>query len=272
MTDVPLTQADLAKDDLAQYPLVVSAIVPVANLPGIGPDELRLSGPVLAQIFLGKISSWNAPELRSLNPGLDLPNLPIKVIHRSDTSGSTFVFTYYLAKVSPEWNDRLGIGSRVDWLYGDGVRGNEGVVQEVSHTAGAIGYVERSRVGGSGLNAIRLSTTADQFVAPTDESINAAIAGAKFSRPSYYEILVNRGNGNAWPIVGISYVLLPRSATDPEAARQTLAFLGWIYRHGGQIARDTQYTPITDEKLIKRIESSLGEVRDSSGHRVLRGM
>ncbi len=205
MTDVPLTQADLAKDDLVQYPLVISAIVPVANVPGIEASQLRMSGPLLAQIFLGKISSWHAPELRSLNPDLALPDLPINVIHRSDTSGSTFVFTYYLSKVSQEWSGQLGIGSLLDWPTGESVRGNEGVAEAVSHTAGAIGYVERSHALEAGLSQIRLDNGAGRLAAASEESINAALADATFSRPSYYEIAVSRGGDRAWPIVGISY-------------------------------------------------------------------
>jgi phosphate transport system substrate-binding protein len=269
LVDVPLTQADLQRNDLIQYPVVLAAVVPVANVPGIGKDELRLSGPVLAQIFLGRISAWNAPELRSLNPGLDLPSLPIKVIHRSDTSGTTFVFTYYLSKVSPDWGREIGIGSRLNWPSGDAARGNEGVAQEVGRTIGGISYLELGHAIEAGLRPIRLTNGAGRFVDPTEKSIMAAVSGTAFSRHSYYEITVNAGGETTWPIVAVSYVVMPRKPSNFTRLRQTLEFLRWIYGHGSQIARSHHYVPISDRDLINRIESSLRELRDSKGNAIL---
>lgn len=260
IVDVPLTMADLERNDLVQYPLVAGAIVPVANVPGVAIGELRLSGPVLALIFLGKISSWNAPELHTLNPGLELPSLPIKVLDRSDASGSTFIFTYYLSNVSPEWEKELGIGSRVNWVYGDGVRGEEEMAREVSRTVGSIGYLDLSRAANPGLLAIRLRNAAGRFVTASEDSVAAAMSGKPFSRPSYYEIVVNGGSDDSWPIVGVSFVLMPRRPSDVGSARRTSEFFQWIYRRGGEIARANRLVPLTDADLIARIDLSLGRI------------
>lgn len=268
ITDLPLTQADLAHDDLVQYPLVAGAIVPVANLPEIQAGVVHLSGAALADIFLGRITSWDAPALRALNPGLELPNTPIKVVHRADGSGTTFVFTYYLSKVSPEWDQRLGIGSRVPWPVGTGASGNEGVAQEVSDTVGAIGYVEYAYVLKSGLMPISLSNRMGRVVSPRDQGVRAALAGTRFSRSSYYEVAVDRDGENSWPIVGVSYVLISRNPPDVEAARKALLFFDWIYRRGSPLGQKHHYVVIDDEALIGRIKSSWKDIRDRSGQSI----
>jgi phosphate transport system substrate-binding protein len=268
MTDIPLTQTELVQGDLVQFPLVVGAIVPVVNLPNIGPGQLRLSGAVLADIFLGKIDKWNDPALRALNPGLELPALPISVIHRTDGSGTSFVFTHYLSKVSAEWQERLGVGSRLLWPSGNGAKGNDGVSQNVRDTAGAIGYVEYTYALKYGLTTIRLGNKAGKFVAPNETTIRAALASTTWSRPSYYEVVTDRAGEDSWPIVGVSFALVRRSQASLEDARETLSFMDWVYRDGAAAAAENRYVPLDDKILVKRIETTWKEIKDGSGQAV----
>lgn len=262
MTDVPLTQAELLQDDLVQFPLVLGAVVPVVNLPGIDAGELHLSGPVLADIYLGKVTRWNAPSLRALNPGRSLPDLPIQAVHRSDGSGTSFVFTYYLSRVSDEWNERLGIGSRLHWPAGSGAKGNEGVASAVHRTAGAIGYVQLAYAEQQGFAPVRMLNAADQFVSASETSVRAALAAARWTGPGFYEVLVNKSGDTSWPIVGVSYALLHRRQEDRGDAVATLRFLDWIYRHGGEAARRLHYVPVDGRDLVKRIEDEWSQVHD----------
>ena len=265
MTDVPLTQAELLQDDLMQFPVIVGAIVPVVNIPGIGDGELKLTGILLADIFLGKITSWDAPAIKMLNPQLSLPNLPIRVVHRSDGSGTSFVFTYYLSAVSSDWQGRLGIGSRLNWPTGSGARGNEGVSQAVHEVAGGIGYVEYTYSLEHKLCMVQLQNKNAKFVRASDSGVRATLASAHWSRPTYYEVLVNRDGDESWPIVGVSFALLHKSQEDPATAIATLNFMQWIYAHGADLARRLHYVPLIDSSLIGRIESSWDDIHDDKG-------
>lgn len=271
MTDIPLTQTELIQADLVQFPLVVGAIVPVVNLPNIVSGELRFSGAVLADIYLGKIVSWSDPALRALNPGANLPELPISVVYRADGSGTSFVFTHYLSKVSVEWQDRLGVGSRLLWPTGTGAKGNEGVSQKVRETAGAIGYVEYTYALKFGLTTVRLGNKAGKFVAPNEESARAALASTTWSRPSYYEIVTDRAGEESWPIVGVSFALINKNPSNPDDARETFGFMDWIYRDGAAAAAENHYIPLGDKTLIKRIETTWKEVKDRSGQPLWKG-
>jgi phosphate transport system substrate-binding protein len=265
MTDVPLTQAELVQDDLLQFPVIVGAIVPVVNLPGIGDGELRLSGPVLADIYLGRITRWDAPQIKELNPGLKLPDLPVTVVHRADGSGTSFVFTYYLSQVSADWQYRLGIGSRLVWPAGLGAEGNEGVSQAVHDTAGAIGYVEDAYAVEHGLVTAQLRNKAGRFTRVGESGIRAALASARWTHPGYYEVLVDRDGEDSWPIVGISFALIHRRQEEQADARAILKFFGWIYAHGASTARKLHYVALEDAGLTGRIESSWDEVHDDAG-------
>jgi phosphate transport system substrate-binding protein len=271
MTDVPLTQAELVQDDLLQFPIVVGAIVPVVNLPGIGDGEIKLTGPVLADIYLGKITRWDAPALKELNPQRSLPDLPITVVHRSDGSGSSFVFTYYLSQMSAEWQDRLGIGSRLLWPAGLGAKGNEGVSEAIRNTQGAIGYVEDTYAVQNSLVTVQLRNKAGRFARVSEAGVRAALASAQWSRPGYYEVLVDRDGEESWPIVGVSFALIHRRQEDHADALATLKFLGWIYAHGAEVAHKLHYVSLEDASLIGRIESSWGEVHDDEGQIVPKG-
>jgi phosphate transport system substrate-binding protein len=265
VTDEPLSQAELLQDDLLQFPLVLGAIVPVVNLPGLGDGALCLDGAVLAQIYLGKITRWDDPALQRLNPALALPALPIAVVHRSEGSGTSFVFTYYLSVVSTEWNERLGIGSRLVWPVGLAARGSEGVAQAVHDTPGAIGYVEYAYARAHGLAGARLRNRAGKMLSASAGGVRAALASARWLRPGYYEVLVDREGADSWPIVGVSFVLIHRRQEVRADALATLDFLRWIYAHGADAARKLQYVTLDDPELIGRIESSWSQIHDDDG-------
>ena len=271
MTDVALTQAELAQDDLLQFPLVAGAIVPVINVPGIRAGELKLTGVLLADIFLGKITAWDAPSIRALNPDLNLPAMPIKVIHRADGSGTTFVFTHYLSKVSAEWQENLGIGSRLRWPAGSGAKGNEGVAEAVLATSGAIAYLEYSYALKHQIATVQLGNKAGRFVRAGDTGVRAALAAAKWSRPSYYEMLTDRDGVDTWPIAAVSYALVHRKQADAADAIETLSFLDWVYRRGAALASALNYVAIDDKTLTERIESSWKNIRDDKGRLVWKG-
>jgi len=265
MTDVPLTQAELSQDDLLQFPVVAGPIVPVANIPGVGDGELKITGPVLADIYLGKITSWNAASLQALNPKKTLPDLPIRVVHRADGSGTSFVFTYYLSSVSTQWQQQMGIGSRLHWPAGIEAKGNEGVALAVRGTPGAIGYVEFSYALQHKLATFQLRNKAGKFAHVNDAAARAALASARWSRPGYYEVLVDLDGDESWPIVGVSFALIHKNQERRTQAAATLKFLHWIYFHGANIARDQHYVPLEDTALFGRIELSWGQVRDENG-------
>jgi len=265
MTDVPLTQAELVEDDLLQFPVIAGAIVPVAHLPGFEDGELKLSGAVLADIYLGKINRWDAAPIRDLNPGQNLPDLPITVVHRADGSGTSFVFTYYLSQVSAEWQERLGIGSRLLWPAGLGVKGNEGVSEAVRDTTGAIGYVELDYAVQNHLATVQLRNKAGKFARVSEAGVRAALASADWSRPGYYEVLVERDGEDCWPIVGISFALIHRRQEDQADGLAALNFFAWMYAHGAEAAHERHYVGLEGAGLIGRIESSWNEVHDDGG-------
>jgi phosphate transport system substrate-binding protein len=269
MTDVPLTRAELEQDDLMQFPVIAGAVVPVVNLPGIADGELKLNGAVLADIYLGRITYWNAPELKALNPQLALPDLPIQVLHRAEGSGTSFVFTYYLSLVSAEWRDRLGIGSRLHWPVGAAEQGNEGMAQAVQDTAGAIAYVEYIYAVQHKLAGVQLLNRAGRYVRVGEAGVRAALASAQWSRAGYYEVLANRGGEDSWPIVGVSFALVHQRQEDSADALATLGFLHWIYAHP-ELAGRLHYVPL-DAGLVGRIESSWSRIHDEQGQALWNG-
>jgi len=271
VTDVPLTQAELANDDLLQFPIIAGAIVPVVNLPGIGDAQLTLSGAVLSDILMGKITRWNAKAITALNPERELPDLPITVVHRSDGSGTTFVFTYYLSRISPEWQDRYGIASRLHWPVGIGAKGNEGIAEAVRDTAGALGYVELAYAATQNLATVRLPNRSGRIVRAGAIGVRTALASANWSRPGFYEVLVDRDGEDSWPIVGISFALIHKMQEDGSDALATLKFLHWIYAHGVDALQGLHYSGLEDARLIEQIESSWTQIRDRNDRVVWKG-
>ena len=224
-SDAPLKPADLTQAGLAQFPLVIGGVVPVVNLPGVKPGDLKLSGPVLADIFLGRIKEWNDPAIAKLNPALKLPAMHIGVVHRSDGSGTTFNFVNYLSKVSPQWKDRVGEGTSVSWPTGVGGKGNEGVAAYVERLKGSIGYVEYAYVIQNKMKWTMMENAAGKFVRPSAESFQAAAASADWAHAQdFYLVMTNAPGADAYPIAATVFILAYKQPKDPARAKTALDF------------------------------------------------
>ena len=244
-SDKPLKPAELNAARLYQFPTVVGGVVPVVNLPGMRPGQIRLSGAVLADIYLGKITRWNAPQIAALNQGVPLPATPITVVHRSDGSGTSFVFTSYLATKSPDWGARVGASDAVQWPTGIGGKGNDGVSAFVRQTVGAIGYVEYAYARQNRATFVLLQNKAGQWPMPTAAAFGAAAASANWLRsPGNYVLLLDQAGAGTWPISAATFVLLPRRQADPARAAEVLKFFDWAYKGGDQLAAALDYVPL----------------------------
>jgi len=269
-SDMPLKPEDLEKEGLVQFPTVIGGDVPVINVKGIGPGQLKLSGEVLAGIFLGKVAKWNDPAIASLNPGLALPATAISVVHRSDGSGTTFIWTNYLSKVSPEWKAKVGEGTAVNWPAGVGGKGNEGVASYVQRIQGAIGYVEYAYVLQNRMAYAKVRNRDGRFVDPSAKGFQAAAAGADWAAaPGMYLILTDAPGADAWPIAGATFILMHKVEEKPENAKEVLRFFRWAYAKGDAMAEALDYVPLPD-KVVKLIEGHWKQhIRDGSGKPVL---
>ncbi len=255
-SDAPLQPAELDRYGLVQWPQIMGGVVPVVTLPGLQPGQLRLDGPTLAEIFLGRITRWNDPALAALNPGLGLPDLRITVVHRSDGSGTTFIFTDYLAKVSEDWRKKVGAAKAVAWPTGIGGKGNEGVASYVKRIKGGIGYVEYAYAVQNKMPYVLLKNRAGQFVAPTVESFQAAAAGADWAHAKgYYLTLTDQPGAKSWPITGASFILVYARADRPERSRAVLKFFDWAFRNGQQMAISLHYVPMP-EAVVTMVENT----------------
>jgi len=263
-SDAPLSDDELARNGLLQFPMVIGGVVPVVNLPGIKPGELILSGRVLADIYLGKIINWDAPAIAAINPRIKLPDTPIAVVRRLDGSGTTLIWTHYLAQVNPEWKSRIGEGTSVRWPRGIGGRGNEGVATFVQHLPGAIGYVAWDFTKQNHMSYTAMENASGAVVQPGPETFKAAAASADWSR-SLFPILANEPGANAWPVVGATYVLLHSTPNKPERSEATLKFLEWALTNGGQAAEDLDYVPLPPP-VVSEIRTQLhARVKNPSG-------
>lgn len=244
-SDKPLTAKELGEAGLIQFPMVIGGVVPVVNLPGVRPGQLKLTGPLLADIFLGTIKKWNDPRIAAVNKGVRLPNLPITVVHRSDGSGTTFVFTTYLAMKSAPWKARVGGGEAVEWPTGLGGKGNDGVAAFVKQTIGAVGYVEYAFAKQNRLSHTALSNRGGQFLQPDDSTFAAAAAGADWAKaPGYYMMLLDQPTANAWPITAATFIVMPKAPRNPAAAAGALKFFDWAYAKGDPMAVQLDYVPL----------------------------
>ena len=262
-SDAPLKDEDLAKKGLVQFPTVIGGVVPVVNIPGINPGQLKLSGKVLGDIYLGKVTQWNDPAIAALNPGVKLPEAAIAPVRRADGSGTSFIFTNYLSKVNPEWKEKVGEGTAVNWPIGAGGKGNEGVAAFVGRLANSIGYVEYAYVKQNKLNYVQLQNAEGAFVSPDDDAFKAAAAGADWSK-SFYQILTNQPGKASWPITGATFILMHKSQDKPQQASATLKFFDWAYQTGDKTAADLDYVPMPDS-VKSVIVKSWGEIKDGAG-------
>ncbi|WP_293676470.1 phosphate ABC transporter substrate-binding protein PstS [uncultured Phenylobacterium sp.] len=263
-SDKPLKPAELEEAGLAQFPTVIGGVVPVVNLPGVANGQLKLTGPQLADIFLGKIKKWNDPALAAANPGLALPNLPITVVHRSDGSGTTFLFTSYLAAVAPQWAS-VGAADALSWPVGLGGKGNDGVSAFVKQTPGAIGYVEYAFAKQNGMPTASLQNAGGAFVTPTAASFAAAASGADWSKaPGFYLLLVNQPGQGAWPITGATFILMHKKQDKAAAGAAALAFFDWAYTNGDASAGELAYVPLPAD-LKARARASWADIVGPDG-------
>jgi phosphate transport system substrate-binding protein len=244
---------------------VIGGVVPVVNIPGIKPGQLRLNGQVLGDIYLGKINKWNDKAIAELNPGTQLPSQDIGVVRRADGSGTTFIFTNYLAKVNAEWKQKVGEGQSVQWPVGLGGKGNEGVAAFVSRLPGSIGYVEYAYAKQNKLAHAMMQNAAGAFVAPDDSSFKAAAAGAEWSKAAFYEILTNQQGKESWPITGATFILLHKNAEKPQQTAEVLKFFNWAFENGDKLALDLDYVPMPDN-VVKLVRTAWSNgIRDTSG-------
>ena len=265
-SDMPLKDEELAKKGQIQFPTVIGGVVPVINVKGINPGQLKLSGQVLGDIYLGKITKWSDPAIKALNPGLALPDADIAAVRRADGSGTSFIFTNYLSKVNPEWKSKVGEGTAVNWPVGAGGKGNEGVAAFVNRLPNSIGYVEYAYVKQNKMNYALMQNAAGTFVAPDDTAFKAAAAGADWSK-SFYQILTNQPGKDAWPLTGATFILMHKTQDKPAEAASTLKFFDWAYKHGDKTAEDLEYVAMP--AVVKtQVEKAWGEVKDASGKSV----
>jgi len=248
-SDAPVKGEDLDKDGMVQFPAIIGGTVPVVNLDGFKPGELRITGPVLAEVYLGTIAKWNDSKLAALNPGKKLPDQAITVVHRADGSGTTFNFTDYLAAVSKDWADKVGKGAAVKWPAASSVggKGNEGVAANVTRVKGAIGYVEYAYVKKNNMNFLQLQNADGKYVNPDDATFAAAAAGADwFSVPGMGVSMVNAKGANSWPISTASFILMYKDPSDKAASRDALKFFDWAFKNGKQMAAELDYVALPD--------------------------
>lgn len=265
-SDAPLKDEELAKKGLMQFPTLIGGVVPVVNIKGIAPGQLKLTGQVLGDIYLGKVTKWTDPAIKALNPTLALPDAAIAPVRRADGSGTSFIFTNYLSKANAEWKAKVGEGTAVNWPIGAGGKGNEGVAAFVGRLPNSIGYVEYAYVKQNKMAFAQMKNIDGNFVSPDDASFKAAAAGAEWSK-SFYQILTQQPGKDAWPLTGATFILMQKVQDKPAQAASSLKFFQWAYKNGDQTAAALDYVPMpANVKLI--IEKSWSEIKDSSGKAV----
>ena len=262
-SDMPQTDAVLLAKGQVQFPTVIGGVVPVINVKGINPGQMKLNGQVLGDIYLGKITRWNDAAIKALNPGLPLPDAAISQVRRADGSGTTFIFTNYLSKVNAEWKSKVGEGTAVNWPIGAGGKGNEGVAAFVSRLPNSMGYVEYSYVKQNKLNYVLMQNSAGNFVSPDDTAFKAAAAGADWSK-TFYHILTNQPGKDAWPISGATFILMHAKQDKPANATEVLNFFSWTFANGDKTALDLDYVPMPDA-VVAVIKKSWADIKDTSG-------
>lgn len=262
-SDMPLKDEDLAKKGQLQFPTVIGGVVPVVNIAGIQAGQLKLTGKLLGDIYLGKITKWNDAAIKAINPSLNLPDAAIAPVRRADGSGTTFIFTNYLSKVSAEWKDKVGEGTAVNWPTGAGGKGNEGVAAFVGRLPNSIGYVEYAYVKQNKMTYALMQNKAGNFVVPDDTSFKAAAAGADWAK-SFYQILTEQSGKDAWPMTGATFILMHKVQDKPAQAAASLKFFAWAYKNGDKQADEMDYVPMPSS-VKAAIEKSWADIKDAAG-------
>ncbi|MEY4766899.1 MAG: hypothetical protein RI907_3572 [Pseudomonadota bacterium] len=262
-SDMPLKDDELAKEGLVQFPTVIGGVVPVVNIKGIAPGQLKMTGEVLGNIYLGKITKWNDAAIAALNPGVALPDAAIAPVRRADGSGTSFIFTNYLSKVNAEWKSKVGEGAAVNWPTGAGGKGNEGVSAFVQRLPNSIGCVEYVYAKQNKMSHVTLKNAAGNFVEPDDLTFKAAAAGAEWNK-SFYQVLTNQADKNAWPLSGATFILMHKSQDKPAQGAASLKFFEWAYQNGDKTAADMEFValPAAVKDLVRKQWASIA---DASG-------
>jgi phosphate transport system substrate-binding protein len=265
-SDMPLKAEELDADGLMQFPAIMGGVVTVVNLDGIAPGQLKLTGPVVADIYLGKITEWNNPAIAALNPGVKLPAAEITVVHRADGSGTSFLFTDYLSKVSPEFKTKIGAGTAVKWVTGVGGKGNDGVAANVQRIKGAIGYVEWAYAKKNKIAHTQLKNKDGNFLQPDDENFKAAAASAEWTKaPGFGIVLTDQAGKASWPITGVSYILMHKQQADANKGKEVLKFFDWAFKNGDAAAVELDYVPLPDS-VVKLVQAAWkANLKDASG-------
>ena len=265
-SDMPLPANELNAAGLFQFPAVMGGVVPVVNLPGVAPGQLKLTGAVVGDIFLGKITKWNAPQIAALNPDVKLPADDITVVHRADSSGTSFLWTDYLSKTNPEWKAKVGAGTTVKWAVGVGGKGNEGVAANVQRIKGGIGYVEWAYAKKNRMSHTQLQNADGAFLQPDDAAFAAAAASADWAKaPGFAVVLTNQPGKASWPVTGASYILVHKAQADAAKGKEVLKFFDWAYKNGDAAAAELDYVPMPDAvtKLVQ--DAWRANVKDAAG-------
>ncbi|MBB1599319.1 phosphate ABC transporter substrate-binding protein PstS [Variovorax sp. UMC13] len=266
-SDAPLKDEELQAKGLMQFPTVIGGVIPVVNITGIKPGDLKLNGQVLGDIYLGKITKWNDPAIKALNGSLALPDATIAPVRRADGSGTSFLFTNYLSKVNAEWKSKVGEGTAVNWPLGTGGKGNEGVAAFVKQLPNSIGYVEYAYVKQNKMTYAQMQNAAGTIVSPDDSAFKAAASGAEWSK-SFYQILTNQADKGAWPITGATFILMQKVQDKPANAASVLKFFDWAYKSGDKTAEDLDYVPMPDVVKTSIAKAWNDSIKDASGKSV----
>jgi phosphate transport system substrate-binding protein len=265
-SDAPMADAKLADGKLLQFPTVIGSVVPIVNLDGIAANQLKLTGKLVADIYLGKVAKWSDKAIADLNPGVKLPDIAILPIYRSDSSGTTFVFTSYLAEISPDWKSGVGAAQSVKWVAGNGAKGNDGIAATVKNAKGAIGYVEFVYAAANSLNTVQLENKAGKFVAPSVPAFQAAAANADWKgAKNFAASMLNTAGDTTWPIVSATYILLPKNPADAGKAAEVMKFFDWAYASGDDIAVKQHYIPLPATVKDAVRAAWAAEVKDAAG-------
>jgi phosphate transport system substrate-binding protein len=265
-SDAPLKDEELAKEGLMQFPTVIGGVVPVVNIKGITPGQIKMTGQLLGDIYLGKVTKWSDPAIASLNPGVSLPDAQISVVRRADGSGTSFLFTNYLSKVNAEWKTKVGEGTAVNWPTGAGGKGNEGVSAFVQRLPNSIGYVEYAYAKQNKMSHVQLRNKDGNYVSPDEANFKAAAAGAEWAK-SFYQVLTEQPGKDAWPITGATFILMHKAPEKPQQSANALKFFDWAYKSGDKMASDLEYVPLPDT-VKDLIRKQWAEMKDGAGKTV----